>query len=200
MPSFIPLESQLKKQGFNLIVGIDEAGRGPLAGPVVSAAVILKDNARLPGLNDSKKLSARQRKKLFGLILNNAIDYSITAVSHITVDKINITNATKWANELCINALRIKPQIALLDGRDKPNLKIPFQNIIGGDAKIRSIAAASILAKVLRDKIMIHYAKEFPYYGFALHKGYGTRSHRANINRFGLCEIHRRTYTVKPVS
>lgn len=199
MAQFLPIESSFRKQGFNLIAGFDEAGRGPLAGPVVSAAVILKAKARLPGLNDSKKLSALKRAQLFEMILANCLDYAIAAVSHITIDTINILNATKLANELCLGALTIKPDLALVDGRDKQNFNIPFYTIIKGDSKVRCIAAASILAKVARDKIMIHYSKEYPSYGFEAHKGYGTRKHRANILNFGFCEIHRKTYTVKPL-
>lgn len=197
MPHFIPIEAQLKKQGFNLIVGMDEAGRGPLAGPVVAAAVILKNNAKLPGLNDSKLLTRKKREKLFNIILENALDYAISAVPHTTIDKINILEATKLANYLCISALTQNAQIALIDGRDKQILTIPYKTIIKGDMRIRSIAAASILAKVARDKIMMKYSEEFPNYGFEKHMGYGTRQHVSNLLKYGFCDIHRKSYNFK---
>lgn len=194
MAHFIKLESQLKRSGVNFVAGIDEAGRGPLAGPVVSAAVILKQGAKLPGLDDSKKLSAKARERLFGLILENALDYAITAVSHITIDEINILNAVRLANNLCVEHLKIKPEIILIDGKDKQTLSLPHKTIIKGDSKVRCIAAASILAKVTRDKIMHRYAKEYKKYGFENHVGYGTREHKANIFKFGSCPIHRKSY------
>ncbi len=192
--TFFPLESQLKKQGFNLIAGMDEVGRGPLAGPVVSAAVILKDKAKLPGLNDSKKLSAKQRTILFDLILKNCLDYSIAAVSHVLVDKYNVLNATRFANDLCIAALKTTPDIAIIDGHDKQILDIPFITVVKGDEHIRSIAAASILAKVVRDAVMHRYAEEFPDYGFEKHAGYGTRLHRSCLAKHGICAIHRKSF------
>ena len=191
---FFPLEAQLHQQGFKLIAGMDEVGRGPLAGPVVSAAVILKDKARLPGLNDSKKLTAKQRTKLFNLILKNCLDYSIAAVSHELVDKYNILNATLFANDLCISELKLRPDIAVIDGHDKQILEIPFITVVKGDSHIRSVAAASILAKVVRDAIMHRYAAEFPNYGFEKHVGYGTRLHRSCLAKHGICAIHRRSF------
>lgn len=197
MPSFLPFEKQLREQGFNFIVGIDEVGRGPLAGPVVSAAVILKEKTRLPGLNDSKLLTAKKRQKLFNLILENALDYAVAIVPHTTIDEFNILNATRMAHDLCLRELSCIPEIALIDGCDKQIIDIPFINIIGGDRKIRSIAAASILAKVVRDTLMAHYSKEFPQYGFDQHFGYATRLHRSNLEKHGYCEIHRRSFTLK---
>lgn len=194
---FISLESHLNKQGFSLIAGIDEAGRGPLAGPVVSAAVILKKNAKLPGLTDSKLLSPKAREALFPKIIAQCLDFSIAIVSHKTVDEINILEATRHANYLCIEHLTIKPDIAVIDGRDKQILDIPFLTIIKGDSLVKSIAAASVLAKVARDRIMHHYAIEYPMYGFEKHMGYGTRIHRENIFKHGRSEIHRETFTVK---
>lgn len=191
---FYPLEKLLHGHGYNLIAGMDEVGRGPLAGPVVSAAVILKEDTRLHGLNDSKKLTARQRVKLFNLILKNAVDYSITAVSHLTIDKFNILNAVRFANDLCISALKIKPDIAIIDGHDSQILNIPFITVVKGDAHVRSIAAASILAKVVRDAIMRRYSKEFPEYGFDKHVGYGTRLHRSCLAKYGFCAIHRKSF------
>lgn len=198
MPRFIPIEAQLKRAGHFLIAGIDEAGRGPLAGPVVSAAVILKEGARIPGLNDSKKLSAKKREELFEVIIKNSVDYAITAVSHLTIDKMNILRATSFANMLCIQHLSKTPDMVLIDGRDKQFINVPFQTIIKGDSKVRSIAAASILAKVTRDRIMNHYDQEFSCYGFAKHMGYGTREHRSNLVKYGPCEIHRKSFTWKP--
>lgn len=200
MPPFLPIESELRKKGLTLIAGIDEAGRGPLAGPVVSAAVILKENCRLPGLDDSKKLSPRKRESLFDLIIKNCLDYSISMVPPQTIDDINILNAVRLANELCIESLQKKPDYVLIDGRDKQSFNLPHSTIIKGDSKVRSIAAASILAKVSRDRLMIHYAKYFDTYGFERHMGYGTREHISSIARFGLCEIHRRSYSVKETS
>lgn len=194
MAHFIPLESQLKRSGVRFVAGIDEAGRGPLAGPVVSAAVILKDGAVLPGLDDSKKLSAQKREKLFELIMKNCVDYAIAIVSHITIDEINILNAVRLANKLCVEHLRQKPEMILIDGKDRQTLSLPHQTIIKGDSKVRCIAAASILAKVTRDKIMHRYAKEYKKYGFENHVGYGTREHKTNIFKFGLCPIHRKSY------
>jgi len=197
--SFIPMESELKKNGFLIVAGMDEAGRGPLAGPVSCAAVILKENSKIPGLNDSKKLSKKQREKLFEIILKNVIDYSVVLVSHVLIDKINILNAVKLGNKICIESLKTKPDIVLIDGRDKQILNIPHKTIIRGDEKIRCIAAASILAKVVRDKVMKKYAKEYRKYGFEKHMGYGTRIHRGNIIKFGPCPIHRKSYSFKAV-
>ncbi|MFH1284583.1 MAG: ribonuclease HII [Candidatus Peregrinibacteria bacterium] len=181
-----------------LIAGIDEAGRGPLAGPVVSAAVILRPNARIPGLKDSKLLSARMREKLFELIIKNSVDYAITIVSHKLIDEINISNATRFANYLCLHYMKTVPDIALVDGIDKQFFEIPYENIIKGDQKVRVISAASVLAKVTRDRIMRYYSKEFRGYGFEYHVGYGTRKHISNIKKYGLCEIHRKSYNIRP--
>ncbi|MDP2642555.1 MAG: ribonuclease HII [Candidatus Peregrinibacteria bacterium] len=191
---FISIEKQLHAEGFSCIAGIDEVGRGPLAGPVVSAAVILKKNAKIPGLNDSKQLTKAQREAMFPIIMKNVSDYSIAIVSPKTIDKINIANAIRLANKMCIDHLEKTPDIVLIDGRDKQTLDIPHKTIIKGDAKVKCIAAASVLAKVFRDKLMEYYAKEFPSYGFEKHAGYGTREHRTLIGRHGPCEIHRMSY------
>lgn len=196
MARFIPLESRLRREGVSLIAGIDEAGRGPLAGPVVSAAVILKPNTRIPGLADSKLLSAKKREELFPQIIEKALDYSISIVSHIVIDDVNILNAVRFANHLCVKHLKHKPDIVLIDGRDKQIIDIPFQTIIKGDMKIRTIAAASILAKVARDRIMKEYDKQFPKYKFGQHMGYGTKMHRDLVKKYGFCEIHRRSYNI----
>lgn len=196
MASFISLESKLRKSGFSLIAGVDEAGRGPLAGPVVCAAVILKPKARLPKLNDSKKLTKATREKLFDQIIDQSLDYSITIASHKTIDEINILESVKLANFLCIERLNIRPHITLIDGRDKQLLKSPFKTVIKGDQKVRCIAAASILAKVTRDRLMEYYSQKFPNYAFNEHMGYGTRKHRSNIKKHGPCEIHRTSFTL----
>ncbi len=191
---FIAIESTLRTEGFSFIAGIDEVGRGPLAGPVISAAVILKENAKIPGLKDSKQLTKAQREALFPIIMKNALDYSIAIVSHKTIDKINIANAIRLANQMCIDHLEKKPDMVLIDGRDKQTLNIPYKTIIKGDTKVKCIAAASVIAKVFRDKLMEYYAKEFPFYRFEKHAGYGTREHRTLIGRHGPCEIHRMSY------
>ncbi len=197
MPQFFPLESKLRKKGYFFIAGIDEAGRGPLAGPVVSAAVILKKGAILKGLDDSKKLSHKKREELYPQIIKNCVDYSISIVPHQVIDEINILNAVRLANHLCIKNLKTKADIAIIDGRDKQIIEIPFQTIIKGDSRIKSIAAASILAKVTRDRLMLKYALQYPSYGFEKHMGYGTRIHRANIKVHGQCEIHRKSFKLK---
>lgn len=195
--AFIPLESQLRRSGYLNIAGIDEAGRGPLAGPVVSAAVMLKPGTRLPGLNDSKQVSEPKREQLFLQIIEKAQDFAISIVSHKIIDEINILEATKFANQCCIMHLQKTPDIALIDGRDKQIIDIPFKTVIKGDSKVRCIAAASILAKVTRDHLMRHYSEEFPLYGFEEHMGYGTRKHRDIIARHGHCEIHRKSFRIK---
>ena len=195
--AFSPLEGQLRKAGYLNIVGIDEAGRGPLAGPVVSAAVLLKPGTRLPGLNDSKKLSKKKRDKLFTLVCEKAEDYAITIVSHEIIDEINILEAVKMANLQCVEHLQAKADIILIDGRDKQYIEDVHATVIKGDSKVRCIAAASILAKVTRDRLMEYYAEMHPEYGFEKHMGYGTRQHRNIIKKIGQCEIHRRSFKLK---
>jgi len=172
---------------------VDEAGRGPLAGPVVAAAVILKDVKFKEKIDDSKKLSARQRKKAFEEIISKT-DVGIGIVSHQTIDKINIYNATILAMEKAVGSLPLKPDILLIDGRVPLNLPLRQQYIINGDGQSCSIAAASIIAKVTRDKIMEGYAKRYPQYGFREHKGYGTKKHFSALEKFGPTPIHRFSY------
>lgn len=197
MGKFLPIEARLRKQGFFSIAGVDEAGRGPLAGPVVSAAIILKKNSRISGLDDSKKLSARKRNDLFSKVLDSADDYAIAIVPQQHIDRHNILNATRAAHDLALRGLKTHPDIALIDGRDKQITSFNFQNIIKGDSKVRSIAAASILAKVARDRLMQYYAELYPNYGFERHMGYGTREHCQNILKYGHCAIHRQSFLIK---
>lgn len=198
MARFLPIERELKKMGFNLIAGMDEVGRGPLAGPVVSAAVILKENARLPKLKDSKALSKVQREVFFQLILKNSLDYAVAMVPPAVIDRVNIYNACLIANDLCLQAIKIKPDFVLVDGRDKQIFETDFQTIIKGDMRVRSIAAASIIAKVFRDRLMTNYSKKYKDYGFERHVGYSTRFHRKILSKIGPCEIHRKSFKLIP--
>lgn len=177
------------------ICGIDEAGRGPLAGPVVVGAVILPEDSFIEGVNDSKKISEKKREKLYEEITKNAISYGVGIVDHEKIDEINILNATKLALKLAIQSLDVKPDIIFVDALTKIDTEgIPYISVIKGDAKIYSIAAASIIAKVTRDRMMQDYDKLYPAYGFAKHKGYGTAFHIEQIKQNGICKIHRRTF------
>ncbi|MBT3865454.1 ribonuclease HII [Candidatus Peregrinibacteria bacterium] len=176
------------------IAGIDEAGRGPLAGPVVCAAVILKKGQKLPNLKDSKQLSHAQREKLFELITKNCISYGIGILDHEYIDKHNILKAVQKANEIAAKKLSPQPKLILIDGRDKQILKTPFKTIIKGDTFVRPIMAASILAKVTRDRLMVEYAVKYPEYRFEKHKGYGTRLHQQLLETHKPCAIHRKSY------
>lgn len=184
-------ERDLWSIGYQNIVGLDEAGRGPLAGPVVAAAVILPGGLWLPGLNDSKKLSPSQRAELARLIKANAIAYSVTEVGVEYIDKFNIREASLEAMRLAIKALLVVPDYVLVDGMYVPGLKIPQTTIIRGDSLSASIAAASILAKVTRDELMISFEEKYPGYGFSQHKGYATAKHLEALNRLGPSPIHR---------
>ena len=190
-------EKLCKNNGYNLVCGVDEAGRGPLAGPVYAAAVILNENEAIEGINDSKKLSAKKREKLFEIITQKAISYNISFVDEKLIDEINILQATHLAMKQAIEGLEIKPDIVLIDGNSAPNIDIKTKTIVKGDAKSASIAAASILAKVARDKYMLEISKIYPHYNFEKHKGYGTKLHRENILKYGPCEIHRKTFLKK---
>ena len=187
------IELSLIKKDYSVIAGIDEAGRGPLAGPVVAAAVILDINSKLfDKVNDSKKLSEKKRKELFELIIENSIDYSISAVDNTVIDSINILEATMLAMNNSANNLKIKPEYLLIDGNYFKGNLLPFSTVIKGDTVSKSIAAASILAKVSRDNWMCEIAdKEFPQYNFAKHKGYATKEHIELIKKFGICKYHR---------
>ncbi len=183
--------------GANLICGVDEAGRGPLAGPVCAAAVILPRGLEIEGLNDSKKLTAKRRCELYDVIVEKAVAYGVVMVDEKTIDEINILQATLRAMEGAVAKLSPQPGLALIDGNREPNLPMACETITGGDGKSASIAAASILAKVTRDRLMEELDGQYPEYGFAVHKGYGTRRHYAALREFGPCPIHRRSFLKK---
>ena len=187
-------EEAYADEGYANICGVDEAGRGPLMGPVCAAAVILPRGLVIEGLNDSKKLSEKKREALFTVITGNAVAYGIGFASAEEIDEINILNASMLAMERAIEALSVKADFALIDGNCKRNIKIPAETVVGGDAKVPSIAAASVLAKVSRDRLCYELDKEYPQYGFAKHKGYGTREHMEALRKYGPCPAHRKTF------
>ena len=190
------IEEDLHKKGFEQICGIDEAGRGPLAGPVVVAGVIMPKNSFIEGVNDSKKVSEKKRESLYDKILDEAISYSVAIIGQDVIDEINILNATKKGVTSVVEGLDVKPNLIVIDALEHIDTKgIPYESIIKGDAKCYSIAAASIVAKVTRDRIMRQWDEIYPQYGFAKHKGYGTANHIAAIKEYGLCPIHRRSFT-----
>jgi len=190
------LEKDLYNKGFKKICGIDEAGRGPLAGPVVVAGVIMPPDSMIEGVNDSKKVSEKKREKLYDLILEEALTYSVAIIGQDVIDEINILNATKQGVTNVVENLEIKPDLILVDALTHINTKgIPYDSIIKGDAKCYNIAAASIIAKVTRDRIMKEWDEIYPQYGFISHKGYGTAKHIAAIKEHGLCPIHRKSFT-----
>lgn len=186
-------ENQARTQGHRLIVGIDEVGRGPLAGPVVAAAVILPEKFQLLGVNDSKKLSAKKRDELYDEIQNQAISIGIGMVDHNKIDEINIYQASKLAMEIALEDLCFIPDYLLIDAM-KLDVNIPQKSLIKGDARSVSIAAASIVAKVIRDRLMEDYAKMYPGYGFENNAGYGTKEHLIGLETQGICTIHRKTF------
>ena len=195
------MEKELYQKGFQTIAGIDEAGRGPLAGPVVVAGVIMPKDSMIEGVNDSKKVSEKKREKLYDLILEEAISYSVAVIGQDCIDDINILNATKQGVSTVVEELDVRPDLILVDALTHIDTKgIPYDSIIKGDAKCYCIAAASILAKVTRDRIMRQWDEIYPQYGFAKHKGYGTAAHIAAIKEYGLCPIHRRSYSKNFVS
>lgn len=187
-------ERDLAEGGHTLIAGIDEAGRGPLAGPVVVASVMLPMGCYLPQLNDSKKLSSKQREALYDQIYEIAVAISSVTISHEIIDKVNIYQATVQGMYQSLAALEPLPHAVLIDAVKLPKLEIPTRSLIGGDALSASIGAASIIAKVSRDRLMMEYDKQYPEYGFAKHKGYGTAEHLTALHQYGPCPIHRRTF------
>ena len=190
------IEKDLNLKGFNKICGIDEAGRGPLAGPVVVSAVIMPNDSMIEGVNDSKKVSEKKREKLYDEITNNAIAWGVAIIDQKEIDDINILNATKKGLTVSLQELTEKPDLIVVDALSGiDTMGIPYESIIKGDAKCYSISAASILAKVTRDRIMREWDKVYPEYGFEKHKGYGTAAHIAAIKEHGLCPIHRRSFT-----
>ena len=190
------IEEDLHKKGFEQICGIDEAGRGPLAGPVVVAGVIMPKNSFIEGVNDSKKVSEKKRELLYDKILDEAISYSVAIIGQDVIDEINILNATKKGVTSVVEGLDVKPNLIVIDALEHIDTKgIPYESIIKGDAKCYSIAAASIVAKVTRDRIMREWDEIYPQYGFAKHKGYGTADHISAIKEYGLCPIHRKSFT-----
>lgn len=191
------IERKHFNNGIQLICGVDEAGRGPLAGPVCAAAVILPPFLEIPGLNDSKKLSDRKRRELYPLIKEKAVAYGIAFADHEEIDRINILQATYLAMERAIAQLKIQPELALIDGNCAKDFGIPVETVVHGDSLSASIAAASILAKVTRDNWMNDAAREYPHYGFEIHKAYGTKAHYAAIDAHGPSPIHRMTFLKK---
>ena len=190
------IEKDLYSKGFKNICGIDEAGRGPLAGPVVVAGVIMPQDSMIEGINDSKKVTEKRREKLYDVIKEEAISYSIAVIDHHVIDDINILNATKQGVTEVVDGLDVKPDLIIVDALTNINTRgIQYEPIIKGDAKCYNIAAASILAKVTRDRIMRQWDEIYPQYGFSSHKGYGTAKHIAAIKEYGLCPIHRITFT-----
>jgi len=190
-------ENDCSEKGFQFVCGVDEAGRGPLAGPVCAAAVILPAGIEIAGLNDSKKLTDKRRRELFPIIQEKAIAYGIAFADHSEIDQINILQATLLAMERAINSLSVKADFALIDGNREKDFGLPVQTVVKGDSRSASIAAASILAKVTRDDYMLEMAKTYPQYGFEIHKGYGTKAHYEALEKYGPCQIHRMTFLKK---
>ena len=191
------VEEGLAAQGITAICGVDEAGRGPLAGPVCAAAVILPDHLEIPGLNDSKKLTDKKRRELFPVIKEQAIAYGIAFASEQEIDEINILQATFLAMQRAIDQLEGKAKFALIDGNREKDFGLPVMTVVKGDSRSANIAAASVLAKVTRDIYMENLAEEYPQYGFEIHKGYGTKAHYAALTEHGMCPAHRRTFLKK---
>ena len=191
------IENRYFAEGITVVCGVDEAGRGPLAGPVCAAAVILPPNLELPGLTDSKKLSDKRRRELYPVIMEQAVAYGIGLASHEEIDQINILQATFLAMERALEQLRVRPDLVLIDGNRKKDFGVPAETVVKGDSLSASIAAASVLAKVTRDDIMIAMAQENPGYGFEIHKGYGTKAHYDALRTLGPSPIHRMTFLKK---
>ena len=190
-------EEEYYAGGTTLICGVDEAGRGPLAGPVCAAAVILPPHIEIPGLDDSKKLTDKRRRELVPIIQEKAIAYAVAFADHTEIDNINILQATFLAMERAIAQLHTKPHVVLIDGNRQKDFGLPVKTIVHGDSLSANIAAASVLAKVTRDDFMLKMAELYPNYGFEVHKGYGTKAHYAALTTYGPCDIHRLTFLKK---
>lgn len=194
MPDY-EFEKAAVNSGFSCICGVDEAGRGPLAGPVCAAAVILPEGAVIEGLDDSKKLTEKKRERLYDIIRTTAVAYSVAYGTLEEIETVNILEATYLAMNRAIKGLPVKPDFALIDGNRVPRgIKIPCETIVKGDSKSMSVAAASVLAKVTRDRLMLEYDEKYPEYNFKKHKGYGTKEHTELIRQYGPCEIHRLSF------
>lgn len=191
------IEDESYAEGFQVICGVDEAGRGPLAGPVCAAAVILPPHTRIPGLNDSKKLTDKKRRELFPVICEQALAYGIGMATEQEIDEINILQATFLAMQRAMDGLQVRPDLALIDGNRQKDFGLPVKTVVKGDSLSANIAAASVLAKVTRDDLMIRQAEQFPEYGFEIHKGYGTKAHYAALEQHGPSPIHRMTFLRK---
>ena len=191
------IEDALAEKGIKVVCGVDEAGRGPLAGPVCAAAVILPSHLELPGLNDSKKLTDKKRRELYPIIKEQAIAYGIGFASEEEIDEINILQATFLAMQRAIDQLEGKAEFALIDGNREKDFGLPVMTVVKGDSRSASIAAASVLAKVARDDVMLAMAEEYPEFGFEIHKGYGTKAHYAALREHGASKIHRKTFLKK---
>lgn len=193
----LEMEERLYEQGYQAICGVDEAGRGPLCGPVVAAAVILPKDICIEGVNDSKKLSEKKREQLYDVIMEQAVAVGVGISDVAVIETVNILNATKLAMKQAVENLSIPADYALIDGNQRIDIAIPLETVISGDAKSESIAAASIIAKVTRDRMLIAWDKEYPEYGFAKHKGYGTKVHVEAIGTYGLTPLHRPSFCKK---
>ena len=191
------IENGLRTEGYKVICGVDEAGRGPLAGPVCAAAVILPDGLEIPGLTDSKKLTDKKRRELYPLIMEQAVAYGIAFATEQEIDEINILQATFLAMQRAMDQLTVKPDLALIDGNREKDFSIPVKTVVKGDSLSANIAAASILAKVTRDNLMVEMAEKYPQYGFEIHKGYGTKAHYAALREYGASPVHRMTFLKK---
>lgn len=191
------IEDSCYGQGMRVICGVDEAGRGPLAGPVCAAAVILPEHLEIPGLTDSKKLSDKKRRELFPIIQEQAIAYGIGFASEQEIDEVNILQATFLAMGRALEQLKVRPELALIDGNRSTDFGLPVKTVVKGDSLSANIAAASVLAKVSRDDRMLELAQQYPQYGFEIHKGYGTKAHYAALREFGPCPVHRRSFLKK---
>ena len=191
------IEDGFYAEGVKTICGVDEAGRGPLAGPVCAAAVILPEHLQIPGLTDSKKLTDKKRRELYPVIMEQAIAYGIGFATEQEIDEINILQATFLAMQRALDQLSVKPELALIDGNREKDFGLPVKTVVKGDSLSANIAAASVLAKVTRDDLMVKLAQDYPQYGFEIHKGYGTKAHYAALTEHGACPVHRMSFLKK---